>query len=183
MSLTKSRCSDPGRPMTERDAVLSPDGRYRYTLVRRWGPGLPLVVTMLNPSTADATQDDPTIRRCLGFAKRLGFRALKVTNLYAYRATDPADLWRTHWDIEGPHNRLHLRQTLFESEAIICAWGAGNRYPGTVGWFLDCADAMGRRLLCWGTTADGSPRHPLYLPRDAELGPFPARPVPEDLAV
>src|SRR5689334_20041621 len=72
-----------------KSAVLSPCGLYRYRLTRRWGDGPALLFVMLNPSTADATEDDPTIRRCTGFAKREGMPAIEVVNLFAWRATDP----------------------------------------------------------------------------------------------
>ena len=78
----------------ERSAVLSDDGKYRYQLDRKWGPGeVMLTFVMLNPSTADANEDDPTIRRCVNFAKRELFHGIRVLNLYAYRTPSPAQLW------------------------------------------------------------------------------------------
>lgn len=115
----------------KRHAHLSQDGLYRYSLHREWRVGydVPRWVTfvMLNPSTANAHQDDPTIRRCIGFAKSLGGTGLAVVNLYAFRATSPADLWTTP-DPVGPNNDHHL--ALFLEMAarydfpIIAAWGA-----------------------------------------------------------
>lgn len=81
-------------PDVQKAAYLSADGLYRFALHRWWGDGIRLGFVMLNPSTADAEIDDPTIRRCMGFARTLGFDGIRVVNLYAYRATKPADLWK-----------------------------------------------------------------------------------------
>lgn len=91
---------DPG-PAPGRAAVLSPCGRYRYELTRRWAPGPLVGWVMLNPSRADAHTDDPTVRRCVGFAHRWGYGGLIIRNLYALRATDPAAL-ADHLDPVGP---------------------------------------------------------------------------------
>lgn len=170
----------------DRYAVISDDGLYRYTLGRVWGdPGSAAVFVMLNPSTADADQDDPTIRRCIGFAKALGCGALHVVNLYAYRATNPADLW-TVPDPVGPDNDQILadaaHRAQVEHRPLIVAWGANARadrveqvlaLPG----FRDNALAL-------GVTKAGAPRHPLYLRADAraERWPDPATQVATDEA-
>ena len=80
-----------GNEAMERGADISPCGRYRYSLWRKWGPGATCMFVGLNPSTADETADDPTIRRCMAFARDWGYGALCMANLFAYRATDPAD--------------------------------------------------------------------------------------------
>lgn len=157
-----------------RTARISSDQRYRYTLVRRWGPGLPLQFVMLNPSTADADLDDPTIRRCVGFARDLGAHGIVVVNLYAYRATKPADLWLAD-DPVGPDADLYLaavaRRTAIEGALTIAAWGT-NATPERVEQALDVmVYRCGARLHALGVTKDGHPRHPLYLPATA-------RPVP-----
>lgn len=86
------------------DAVFSGCGRYRYRLTRELGGKLTLTVVMLNPSTADGSKDDPTIRRCKGFAKDWGYGRLVIVNLYAFRATDPREMWRmAHADRGRPH--------------------------------------------------------------------------------
>jgi len=98
--------------IAERTATLSPCGRYRYRLGRRWAQhrlSLPLLFVMLNPSTADAEQDDATIRRCTTFAVAHGFDAMEVVNLFAFRATDPADLWRAA-DPVGPDADRHIAE-------------------------------------------------------------------------
>src|SRR4051812_4003223 len=119
-----------------RGAEISECGKYRYRLWRQWfGFGSEKEVAlfiMLNPSTADANQDDPTIRRCAAFANASGYERLEVVNLYAYRATDPDDLFkaaREGQDIVGPHNEQAVREAADRADLIICAWGArGSRW-------------------------------------------------------
>lgn len=152
----------------ESDAVLSDCGMYRYHLLRRWGPGKACVFAMLNPSTADATVDDPTIRRCIGFAKREGCDALVVVNAYGLRATDPKLLW-TASDPVGPLNDRFVRLALDcahrDDAPIIAAWGAHAR-PDRV---LQMSRLTQVRWSCLGITKSGAPRHPLYVRADAPL--------------
>ncbi len=109
-----------------RDAIVSACGRYRYSLTRVWNPALPRIYfVMLNPSTADATQDDPTIRKCRGFASRAGAGSLKVVNLYALRSTDPNALLAAAWeDRIGPENDWHMRGAMNRAGRVVFAWGA-----------------------------------------------------------
>lgn len=149
-------------------ADLSPDGVYRYSLGRIWGAEMnALSFIMLNPSTADANEDDPTIRKCVGFARRLGYTGIVVANLFAYRATDPADLkraMREGADVVGPHNddaiSILLHAALTSGSGVVAAWGA-HAPDHRVQQIL----AMpGSRALCTlGLTAKGVPRHPLML--------------------
>jgi hypothetical protein len=155
-------------------ADISPDGVYRYTLNRIWGSGrgvLPWI--MLNPSTADHEVDDPTIRRCIGFARSLGYAGITVTNLYAFRATDPRALLGAT-DPVGPRNDTILRRTMVAAAGdglpVIAAWGVNAR-PERVAELLTWPGAD--RLHCLGVTRDGYPRHPLYLSKDAALSPWP----------
>jgi len=159
------------------DAVLSDCGTYRYKLTRTWDERIERVTfVMLNPSTADATVDDPTIRRCAGFAKAWGFGGLSVVNLYALRATNPRDLW-THPDPVGPDNDLWLTLALTHSSRIVAAWGA-NAKPDRVARFWQLAEARLDESRGWGhvsalrVTKSGAPGHPLYIPADAELKPY-----------
>lgn len=156
-------------------AVLSDDGRYRYELTRTWGAEPQATFVMLNPSTADADVDDPTIRRCIGFAKSWGCGGLVVVNLYALRATDPADLWRAD-DPVGPDNDAHLALALYlaarSSGPVVAAWGAHAR-PDRVELFADVAASLGVPLLALKVTKAGAPGHPLYLRADAEPLPWP----------
>lgn len=152
-------------------ATFSPCGLYRYTLTR----ALPQVVSfrrpclfiMLNPSDADATKNDPTIRRCIGFAKREGCTALTVVNLFALRATDPAELER-HADPLGPDNARHIWDQLDAHRFAlrVAAWGA---HPKARGQVSTCASIADAGAMCLGMTRDGSPRHPLYVKGDAPL--------------
>ena len=141
-----------------RGAVFSADRRYRYTLTRRWRSGPRICFVMLNPSTADAERDDPTIRRCIGYARAWGFGGLTVVNLFALRSTDPARLEQVG-DPVGPDNDRHLRRAFRSARLTVAAWGAHRATrarAGEVGrWLHDAA--------CFGVTRDGSPRHPLYL--------------------
>lgn len=151
-------------------AIISTCGQYRYKLTRpahdmhpTAGPAL---FIMLNPSTADAALDDPTIRRCIGFAKTWDCAGLVVANLYALRATNPAALW-THADPVGEDNDMMLAQLIRDHETVVCAWGANAR-PERV----DVVRKMFHRLsrpMCLGTTKAGAPRHPLYIRADQQL--------------
>jgi hypothetical protein len=161
-----------------RHADLSDDGTYRYLLTRRWEPTAPsLSFVMLNPSTADGTEDDPTIRKCVGFARRLGYGAISVFNLYAYRATDPRNLWaaqRDGVDIVGPENDHRLRTMMVArmrlGDGVVAAWGAHAREDRV----REVLSMPGSRALCaLGLTAKGVPRHPLMLGYDgAALTPL-----------
>ena len=122
---------------------------------------------MLNPSTADSEQDDPTIRRCILFARDWGYGAILVGNLFALRATDPNDLQR-HPEPWGIGNTLHLRQMAIESDLVVAAWGA-NRMVSE----LHADSVMGnlddRPIKCLGRTKNGAPRHPLYVAARTQL--------------
>lgn len=173
-------------------AILSDCGRYRYRLTRDWstgptdlfasdreaGSGTPRTMTfvMLNPSTADATEDDPTVRRCIGFANRESCTRLQIVNLFAWRATDPDDLFdlgNAGENVIGPDNDRHIRDAVRWSHVVVAGWGANvSRAP----WALARAtrvrvlvDAESRRLRSLGLTKAGHPKHPLYLPKTAPL--------------
>lgn len=157
------------------------DGPYRYWLERDWwerghekGSIDQLTFVMLNPSTADGEMDDPTIRRCIGFAKREGAQAMHVVNLYALRATDPSELL-THPDPVGAGNDALLvdiarHQCRFKT---VVAWGAHRMATSERTAILTNSSAMaGTTLWCLGTTKSGAPRHPLYVRGDAPLVPW-----------
>lgn len=165
-----------GLPVIEyRAAQISPDGKYRYSLERQWSGATdqsPAVVwCMLNPSTADASVDDPTIRRCIGFTDSWGWRRLIVVNLYAYRATDPRDLEGLTLDeLYGPHNMDALRLWTLHActTRVVCAWG-GKRFK-CLGLPQPIKDVW---RCCLGLTATGEPKHPLYLPASTPLQSMP----------
>lgn len=193
----------PANSYVSAGAKISPCGTYRYHLWREWrlypepaqwdmwtdetgrpvldGAGAQLgepkacVFIMLNPSTADGEQDDPTIRRCVGFARAWGFDRLDVLNLFAYRATAPSELLALN-DVDQPvgvGNSDAFEQVLFRGNPvgrIVCAWGAHGGHLGqdetALGWIGD------RKAYALGLTKDGHPRHPLYVPAAAQLVEF-----------
>lgn len=158
-----------------RSAVISACGLYRYRLRRSWGDGPPCNFIMLNPSTADALEDDPTIRRCLGFARSWGCGALDVTNLFAWRSTDPGGL-RLVSDPVGPENNDHLvqvaRRVRDDGGLIVCAWGAGGPYRGRDREVLAMLHERGMQPCSLKVTKHGHPQHPLYLKADCRPTPL-----------
>ena len=159
----------------ESGAILSPCGTYRYHLWRRWDSCLPTMVwVMLNPSTADATNDDPTIRRCIGFAKREGCGGISVRNVFALRATNPDELAK-HADPFGPENEEHLLAARSVSllTVLVCGWGAKPANKRLRSYFRNAESILSvQKPNCFGVTKAGDPRHPLYLPGDAKLVPW-----------
>ena len=107
-------------------ARISKSRRYRYTLTREFDGDSTCLFIMLNPSSADAVQDDPTIRRCIGFAKREGFGRLEVVNLYAFRSKSPSALF-ADLDPVGPDNTGEIRKALGRADVVIVAWGNNAR--------------------------------------------------------
>lgn len=148
-------------------ANLSMDGMYRYRLVRRWAPGRGVIAfVMLNPSTADAVADDPTIRRCMGFARGFDCGGVDVVNLYAYRATQPVDLRRAMEqgvDVVGPWNTEFLDDAADRADALIVAWGAVPAFAESRAAEVAARLAAKRELFCLGRTGSGQPRHPLFV--------------------
>ncbi len=185
-------------------AILSNDERYRYRLWREWrnhpkpakwrwwkddagrpvldGAGKQLgepesvLFVMLNPSTADGQTDDPTIRKCVGFAQRWGYDRIDVVNLFAYRATDPRALLRLPEadDPFGPRNQEIVKSAAFECGLIVYAWGTHGGHLGQNetmrGWIEGSTNKTPRTL---GFSKDGYPRHPLMLSYQTVLVPCP----------
>jgi len=153
-----------GDLLEDRGAVLSDDGMYRYLLWRRWDKTKPRACfIMLNPSTADAEVDDPTIRRCIGFARAWGLGGIRVVNLYPFRATKPADLWRA--DVPEGHGNLGYIERAIDTGGIaVAAWGAhGKENRGVRNLFYE----LGVPLYALKITKDGQPGHPLYIAGNA----------------
>lgn len=147
-------------------ADISACGLYRYRLWRTWAEGSDVrrvLFVMLNPSTADGTQDDPTLRRCVGFAQSWGFGALTVCNLFAFRATDPGELLVRGVDRVGPENDAALARASTEAHLVVAAWGA---FRGTKHRAPAVLAALRQRhsVHAMGLTRSGDPKHPLYLP-------------------
>lgn len=156
------------------DAYVSADGVYRYWLTRVWNDALPLLPwVMLNPSTADHMNDDPTIKRVCGFSHREGFGGALVMNLFALRATDPAVMLDSA-DPIGPENAEWLTEMVGRQVAapapIMCGWGANAGVAG-FSWAAG-ARSLGAQLVCLGRTAEGHPKHPLYLSGDTPVEQF-----------
>lgn len=150
-------------------AIFSDDTVYRYALWRVWDDSLPLVLfVMLNPSTADAELDDPTIRRVVGFAKAWGYGGAVVVNLFGFRATSPKVL-KTAADPVGPDNDRYIREFCPPGTPVICAWSQDgsfkNRGNEVYGLIRECGGVPYYLKL---TKAE--PWHPLYLP--ASLTPI-----------
>jgi hypothetical protein len=160
-------------PVSLRTAVISSCGKYRYHLCRRIGNGYGPVATfiMLNPSTADALVDDPTVRKCVGFSKLWGCGELQVLNLFAYRAPTPAELVSALGPV-GPKNSEYIRRTVAMTNGpVICAWGAFGGHLRQDEAVLGLIDGL-CVPMCLGVTKQGRPRHPLYVPYGTELRPI-----------
>lgn len=149
-------------------ATLSEDGVYRYDLIRRWGSGRPCLWVCLNPSTADASLDDPTIRRVINFSKGWGFGAFTMVNLFGLRSPDPKALFK-HPDPVGPDNLATIARHLPNAGQIVVAWGASKRPRGADAAVLDMLRPYRLWTFALGFTKHGDPRHPLYLKADTAL--------------
>lgn len=152
-------------------AVISSCGKYRYYLERQFDSSTKRAVfVLLNPSTADATQDDPTIRRCVGFARQNGAGTLSVVNLYALRATQPRELLVAD-DPVGPDNDDWIAQAVRGADIVIAAWGAyaANNISMARHRVATVIDLLGPNIHCLGVTKAGHPAHPLYLRRSTPL--------------
>lgn len=157
----------------EMGAMMGGAGRYRYTLRRRWTlHGDTVCWIMLNPSTADARRDDPTIRRCVGFSQAWGYAGLVVVNLFATRATDPKELrlrpdfyQSEHEELIGPENDEIIRRETVAAKLTIAAWGNHGTLYSRGAEVRELLDAPLHHL---GLTKIGEPRHPLYVRADAK---------------
>jgi len=152
-------------PILKSEASFSPCRQYRYTLTRVWRSEPCVMFIGLNPSTADETVNDPTVRRCMGFAASWGFGGMVMTNLFAFRSTNPEELKNTD-DPVGPENNLRLREEAMKAPLIVACWGGHGQY-------LDRAREIAVLLApnvvhCLGLTRRGEPKHPLYLPSNTK---------------
>lgn len=152
-------------------ALIDSTGFYRYSLWREWDTNsFKVTFVMLNPSRADADVDDPTLRRCLGFAHSWGCGSLEVVNLFAYRASQP-DILTQVSDPIGPENDRYLLEAIERADKIVVAWGnrgsLRNRYQTVTSWLRGF-----KNIYCLGFTQTGHPRHPLYLRNNTVLLPY-----------
>jgi hypothetical protein len=158
------------------EANLSPDRRYRYWLLRVWDDSLPMLCVIgVNPSTADEKEDDPTIRRTIGFGKRLKYGGLLMLNVGAYRATDPRE-WKAAADPFGPKNSVsHLKRYIsrFNPACVVAAWGKHCESQRDALRALEIVKEI-PNLQCWGRNLDGSPRHPGRIAYSTRLEPMTA---------
>lgn len=145
------------------EAVYSPCEAYRYLLTRTWDPaGKRALFVMLNPSTATEVQNDATVERCERRARALGFGAFRVTNIFAFRATDPG-VMRAAADPVGPGNDAAIRDSARWADRIVCAWGSHGAHLDRGRAVEALLRATGQPLHHLGLTRDGQPKHPLYI--------------------
>lgn len=169
-------------PVVKKAAVISACGQYRYLLGREWDASRPaLRIIMLNPSTADADIDDPTIGRCMEFARREDRGGILVCNLLAFRSPKPAVMKAAYYagqDIVGPLNGQYLEDMMDAREddqppLIMAGWGAHELARPYAAAFMKMAELRGARVHCLGTTTkSGAPRHPLYVLGTDPLVPY-----------
>lgn len=148
-------------------AVFSDCRKYRYRLWRTWGEAAPAVFVMLNPSTADEVENDPTVERCERRARAMGFGGLHVANIFALRSTDPSALYN-HDDPIGPDNDAAILESVAGAGLVICAWGAhGNLYQRGQK-VLQLLRGAGIAPHYLKLNNDGTPKHPLYVGYDVK---------------
>ncbi len=156
----------------ERDAVISDCGRYRYLLRRVWNYDRPrALLVMLNPSTADAEVDDPTIRSCVRLLDVLAYGSFEVVNLYGWRATDPKELAKVDARI-GPDNDRIMEGAIHRCDITVCAWGAHRDAADRGRRVAEKIMAIRPAVFCFGKTKAGHPRHPLYIKTGTALEAF-----------
>ncbi len=144
-------------------AVFSDCERYRYRLTRVWDPkGPKALFIMLNPSTADEIKNDPTVERCERRARTLGFGSFRVTNIFAFRATDPK-VMRAEAEPNGPNNDATISESCDWADQIICAWGTHGAHQGRGSQVIDLLRQKGVSPYHLGLSKEGHPKHPLYI--------------------
>lgn len=157
-------------------ASISECGFYRYSLTRRWGAGKLLAFIMLNPSKADAKINDPTIKRCMAFARRLGYAGIIVMNLYGWRTKDPDELAKVG-DPSGAENFVYLtalaKLCVSFDVPIVCAWGSSKYAAAAAPRVIQLLKDADAHAMCLKKTAKGMPWHPLYVPANQEFEVFP----------
>ncbi|EGF20712.1 MULTISPECIES: DUF1643 domain-containing protein [Streptococcus] len=152
----------------KKDAILSEDRKFRYILSRVWDEAKPTVLFIgLNPSTADENEDDPTIRKCINFAKSWGYGGILMANLFAYRATNPRVLY-SEQDPIGSDNDFYIKEYADKSEMIIACWGNHGSFNNRSHEVYGLVDS----LHCLDTNKSGEPKHPLYIRNDAKPKPY-----------
>lgn len=186
MTADTAACGDPviaahpGGPVTDVEQGIWGEGTatfdlsraFRFRLSRVWDTSGPRVnFLMLNPSTADAFQLDPTVRRCVGFARDWGAGSLEVTNVFALRSTDPKGLRRVSEPV-GVGNDAAIVAAARAADLVVFAWGSHASYLGRERQVLDMLGAHGIPAVSLRLTSKGHPGHPLYLPADSPRTPW-----------
>lgn len=153
-------------------AVYSDCLDYRYSLTRVWAPGATTVAfVMLNPSTATEIQNDPTVERCERRARTLGFGAFSVTNIFAFRATDPR-VMRAQPDPVGPGNDTAILAAARAADRVIAAWGTHGAHLARGPDVARMLRAAGKPLYHLGLSKAGHPKHPLYIAYSQQPQPW-----------
>lgn len=151
-------------------AEFSPCTTYRYLLWREWSAKPYVAFIGLNPSTADETNDDPTIRRCIRFAHDWGFGGIRMLNIFAFRATDSAKM-KAVIDPIGLGNDAAIVKCVGSAGLVVAAWGSHGAHRSR-GWEVRRKLLADFSMKCFGLTSNGNPRHPLYVRADAALVDF-----------
>jgi hypothetical protein len=150
----------------KKDAIIDKSGKYRYMLTRQWGAGNNFInFILLNPSTADHQIDDPTVKSCIALTVNNGFDGFYITNLFAFRATQPSDLKKAS-DPFGPENEKYLKRYNKLCSITIVAWGNHGSFLGGSERVLDIFKR--KPLHCLAKNKSGAPKHPLYVRRDTK---------------
>lgn len=153
-------------------ATYSPCERYRYALTRVWNEtGGTVSFVMLNPSTATEVQNDPTVERCERRARTLGYGAFRVTNIFAWRDTDPKAM-RAAAEPIGPDNDAAIADACLWADRVICAWGTHGAYLNRGAAVEALIRGTGVTPYHLGLSKAGHPKHPLYLPYTQQPEPW-----------
>lgn len=160
------------------NAVISSCQKYRFLLTRDWWASGPRMTwLMLNPSTADALVDDPTVKRCVSYAKAWGCSGLDVVNLVPWRATDPKELFTVPWGkLDHPDNWGYFDRSVRANALVVCGWGSTPEkhlaLANKANVLLRYLNRLGTVPHCLKTSRNGSPVHPLYQKKDLKPVPF-----------
>lgn len=161
-------------PNIDTGATFSPCRKYRYTLWRQWADPADkgtMLALMLNPSTADEVANDPTVERVERRARAMGFGRLIVCNIFAFRATDPAEM-KAQADPVGPENDAAILEASRQADLVLCAWGTHGSHMGRSSQIRDLLKQSGCTPYCLTTTSGGEPGHPLYIPYNTKPEPW-----------
>jgi hypothetical protein len=157
---------------TVSNAEISACGKYRWWLTREWDSGEGQICwIMLNPSTADASNDDPTIRKCIKFSRAWGYRSLIVVNLFALRTPSPTEMKRASMPI-GAENDSHILRAASEAQIVVAAWGKDGSFKNRGFNVAQMVNQRGIPLWCLKKAKDGAPWHPLYVRDDTQPMPY-----------